>query len=216
VEDLARWDGNFYTGAVGSMGVVAQLLTPGTLNNGHPVLSFGHRYAGGLLLGDYRGVPVVHHPGGNTGYRAQLVRFPAHRLSVVCLCNLRTIDPTALAFQVADLYLDDELAPPSPPSAVPLTAAPEGALSAAQRATCPGLYDSTELGTTFSVTFWDGTLQLRSRRGQEWSLQPVGVDDFAVDGLEAGCLTFVREEGTVVGFYLSTDRAAHIAFSKQA
>lgn len=216
VEDLARWDGNFYTGAVGSMGVVAQLLTPGTLNNGHPVLSFGHRYAGGLLLGDYRGVPVVHHPGGNTGYRAQLVRFPAQRLSVACLCNLRTIDPTALAFQVADLYLEDELEPPSPPSAVPLTAAPDSALSAAQRATCPGLYDSMELGTTFSVTLRDGTLQLRSRRGQEWSLHPVGADDFAVDGLEAGCLTFVREGGTVVGFYLSTDRAAHIAFSKQA
>jgi len=218
VEDLARWDGAFYTGAVGGMELIARLLTPGTLNDGQPVLTFGHRYAGGLLLGDYRGVPIVHHPGGNTGYRAQLVRFPAQRLSVGCLCNVRTMDPTALAFRVAEVWLGDELGPSSAlPPAPPASSAPEpaAALSADQRAAAPGLYDSTEVGTTFSVTLGDGALRLRSRRGQEWSLRPLGGDDFAVDGLEGGGLTFRREEA-IVGFELSADRAARLAFNKRA
>ncbi len=103
VLDLARWDDNFYTGAVGGKRLIDALMTPGTLDNGHPL-----SYAGGLTLDEYRGRRRVRHAGNWVGYSAELMRFPDRRLSVITLCNLGSANPTNLCTQVADLYLDPQ------------------------------------------------------------------------------------------------------------
>jgi CubicO group peptidase (beta-lactamase class C family) len=101
VLDLAKWDDNFYTGAVGGKQLVDSLMTPGTLDNGHPL-----SYAGGLTLDDYRGQRRVRHAGSWVGYSAELMRLPDRRLSVITLCNLGNANPTDLCQQITDLYLD--------------------------------------------------------------------------------------------------------------
>ncbi|MEJ7813443.1 MAG: serine hydrolase [Gemmatimonadaceae bacterium] len=106
VEDLVRWDQNFYTPTVGGQQLLAQLLTHGRLASGDSL-----SYTLGLYADRYRGVRRVHHGGSWAGYRAQLARFPDQRVSVTVLCNLATANPSALATRVADIVLAAVLEP---------------------------------------------------------------------------------------------------------
>ncbi|MCX6143110.1 MAG: serine hydrolase [Ignavibacteriales bacterium] len=104
VEDLLMWDNNFYNPKVGGKALIEQLLTPGKLNSGEKL-----QYALGLSVGTYKGLDMISHGGAWAGYRAELIRFPKQKLSVVCLCNLATMDPSRLAQQVAEVYLTDQM-----------------------------------------------------------------------------------------------------------
>ena len=104
VDDLLLWDRNFYANRLGKGTLVQQLQSPGVLNNGKQI-----SYAMGLDLGNYRGLPIVEHGGALFGYRAELLRFPDQKFSVICLCNIASAVPENLARQVADIYLADKL-----------------------------------------------------------------------------------------------------------
>jgi len=113
VDDLLRWDHNFYDNKLGKGTLLAEMQTQGVLNNGKQI-----EYALGLFISKYRGLPVVAHDGANFGYRTTLMRFPEQRFSVICLCNLATSNPLRLSYQVADPYLESQLVPdPAPASA---------------------------------------------------------------------------------------------------
>jgi len=103
VEDLFLWDQNFYHNKLGGKDLINQLLTLGTLNNGEKL-----SYAFGLEVSNYRGLKMISHGGSFAGFRAQMIRFPEQKFSVICLANLSTINPTKLCKQVADLYLADQ------------------------------------------------------------------------------------------------------------
>ncbi len=112
VGDLARWDENFYTGEVGGPALLAQMQEKGKLNNGKEI-----DYASGLVIGKYRGLRTVEHAGGDAAYRADILRFPDQHFSVVVLANAEDVNPTALSFKIADIYLEDRLQPtPDKPS----------------------------------------------------------------------------------------------------
>jgi CubicO group peptidase (beta-lactamase class C family) len=101
VEDMARWDENFYRAQVGGISSIAEMETPGVLNNGEPT-----QYGGGLNVTTYKGLRMIWHSGGSN-YRSEYLRFPDQHFSVVCLCNSWATDPSDLARKVADLYLAD-------------------------------------------------------------------------------------------------------------
>lgn len=109
VEDLARWDQNFYDKKVGGEWIIEQMQVRGQLNDGQAI-----PYARGLVIGNYKGLRLVDHSGGDAGYRSHLLRFPDQHFSVACLCNNGSTNPGALAYQVADLYLAGQLSPPAP------------------------------------------------------------------------------------------------------
>ncbi len=58
VEDLLKWDENFYSPRVGGKEFLAEIQERGKLNNGKVL-----EYAKGLRLQDYRGLPTVSHGG---------------------------------------------------------------------------------------------------------------------------------------------------------
>jgi CubicO group peptidase (beta-lactamase class C family) len=103
IEDLLKWDQNFYDAKVGGRMVLDQMLTPGELNDGRKL-----KYACGLIVGEYRGRQMIHHGGAWAGYRAQMVRFPKQKLSVFVLGNLSTLDTWNLAGKVGLLFLEGE------------------------------------------------------------------------------------------------------------
>ena len=101
VEDLAKWDENFYRPQVGTSKLIAEMLRKAKLNDGKEI-----DYAGGLRHGEYRGLPIVEHSGVIAGYRSVLLRFPEQRFSVVILANVSTFKPAVMARKVTDLYLN--------------------------------------------------------------------------------------------------------------
>lgn len=106
VEDLLRWDENFYTAKIGGPDLIRQMQVVGKLNNGKE-----HGYAAGLMISSYRGQPTVRHGGSWAGYRAELLRFPKQHTSVAVLCNVAQSAPSVRADHVADIVLGDVLAP---------------------------------------------------------------------------------------------------------
>ena len=104
IEDLARWDENFYTQTVGGRRLIEFLEDPGHLRTGEPV-----RYAAGLAVGKFRGLPAIGHDGILPGSRSDLVRFPMQHLTVVCLCNRGDAEASSLSRQIAAVYLQGKM-----------------------------------------------------------------------------------------------------------
>ena len=104
VEDLFKWDQNFYNNTLGGFGqdLIEMVTTVGTLNNGELL-----NYAYGLFIDEYKGLSIIQHSGSWMGYVAEFSRFPQQRYSVICLSNLSNINPSRLTRQIADLYLSD-------------------------------------------------------------------------------------------------------------
>lgn len=108
LDDLRKWDENFYSNRLGRGTLLNELEAPGVLNDGRRTT-----YGMGLILGNYRGLPIVEHNGSLFGYRADILRFPQQRFTVVCLCNVSNANPELRSRQVADLYLRREMQPDS-------------------------------------------------------------------------------------------------------
>jgi CubicO group peptidase (beta-lactamase class C family) len=107
VEDLARWDENFYHPVVGGQAMIDFLEEPGRLRSGVPI-----HYAAGLAIGRFRGLAAISHDGVLPGSRSDLVRFPLQHLSVICLCNRGDADAPSLSRQIAAIYLQGKLKRP--------------------------------------------------------------------------------------------------------
>jgi CubicO group peptidase (beta-lactamase class C family) len=178
VRDLLQWDRNFYEGAVGGPGLLEQLMTPGKLRNGQPL-----HYALGLSVDRHRGLARVSHGGSWAGYRAELMRFPEQRLSVACLCNLGTANPSRLATEVAEAYLGAALAPSVEAAAVGRPEATRGAtLSPAELQALAGSYREPASGVVRRLRVDGGTLKVEAFGGT-YELKPAGGRTFRlVDG----------------------------------
>jgi CubicO group peptidase (beta-lactamase class C family) len=157
VEDLLKWDENFYSGQVGGKDFLAELQEPGKLNSGK-VLD----YAKGLRIADYRGLPTVSHGGSWGGYRAELLRFPEQHFSVACLCNRGDAAPTRRAHQIADIYLGSMMKAKEEKKAAEHEAPEkkEIALSAEQLRGYTGDYWSDELGVSYRLGIVDSKLKI--------------------------------------------------------
>ena len=103
VEDLVKWNQNLDDGRIGGTDVIKQMHERGILNNGSQL-----DYAFGLGIGEYKGLKIVGHSGGDAGFRSYICRFPERQLSVVVLSNLGTFNPNSRAMEIADIYLYDK------------------------------------------------------------------------------------------------------------
>jgi len=171
VEDLARWDQNFYDKKVGGDWVIEQMQIRGQLNDGEQI-----PYARGVVIGSYKGLKVVEHGGADAGYRSHLMRFPEQRFSVACLCNIGGTNPGRFARQVADVYLASVMAPEPAKPASPIAAI---TLTEQELKNKVGAYweeTSEEMGR---ISINDGKLQL-SVTGLNASLVPVEANRFRV------------------------------------
>jgi CubicO group peptidase (beta-lactamase class C family) len=114
VEDLAKWNANFESLAVGGKPWLDAMLTRGALSDGSRI-----PYASGIVHGTHNGLPTLGHGGADAGYRSVFVRYPEQRFGISVLCNVATSNPTDLANRVAEIYLGDRMtrtgAPPDEP-----------------------------------------------------------------------------------------------------
>ncbi len=165
VEDLARWDANFYEPTVGGAALLDRLHTRGILNDGDTI-----SYALGLTLDTYRGLRRVQHGGSWAGFRAVLTRFPDQRTTIVIECNRGDANPSAYANAVADAVLAAafpvEVAPASAGTAAPaVPAEPSVAPSAEHIARWAGAYRHAERPEYLFFEVRDGALWLAAGAG---------------------------------------------------
>ncbi|MGC4071201.1 MAG: serine hydrolase [Nibricoccus sp.] len=102
VVDLAKWDAALCSDNVFSPEQRALMWTPVKLNDGSE-----KPYGFGWEIGKAGGHRQVKHAGTMIGFRAQLVRFPDDRLTIVVLTNATQALPEKIAQGVAAFYLPD-------------------------------------------------------------------------------------------------------------
>ena len=146
IEDLQKWDENFYSGQVGGKDFAANMERPGKLRNGTAL-----GYAKGLIIDNYRGLTTIWHAGGSAGYRAYLMRVPGQHFSVACLCNVANARPWIRGKEIVDLYLGDYMKPEQEHSPPDLT--PE------QVKELVGLYQNATNGDVLRLIVTDGNVQ---------------------------------------------------------
>lgn len=215
IEDLAKWDRNFYEPKVGGQPLVDGLLRNGVLTDGKTI-----PYAAGLMNGTHKGLPVVSHGGSWAGYRAELIRFPKQRLSVICLCNRGDGNPSAKARQVAEVYLASEMtaAPPAEKPEAPAAAAPTEkpaapAVPAAELGRLAGTYYSEELETTARLTVENDRLVYNGPAGRPRPLDPLARDTFRSGPWQ---FELTRDgAGAVDGFLLHAGRIRGLRFVRR-
>jgi len=223
VEDLLKWDENFYSGQIGGKIFLAELQETAKLNDGKKL-----DYAKGLVISNYRGLRTVSHGGSWGGYRAQLLRFPDQHFSVACLCNLGSADPSRRASQVADVYLNSVMKPKTVKSAEAddderkkETAAIS--LTKEQLAAYAGDYWSEEMGVTYRLAVRDGALKVvavqdkigipRANNFAKDEFRATATDVFTVgeDGL---IVKFKHDGGAPSEFELDAGRSVGIVFRR--
>jgi CubicO group peptidase (beta-lactamase class C family) len=223
VGDLLKWDENFYTAQVGGKPFLVELQTPGTLTSGKTL-----KYAKGLFVEPYRGLPTVRHGGSWGGYRAELLRFPEQHFAVACLCNRSDSNPENRAERVADIYLAPLLGPkdPNKEDREARRSKPEISVPADDLKALAGLYWSDELAVSYELDLSDGKLTLarllgaggmpRSSSLQGTVLVPVTNDEF--EAHDAGAtLHFQRDAaGKAASFTLDVGRSKGMIFKRSS
>lgn len=104
VEDLFKWDQNYYENKIGRQGqkLIDQMLTNGRYQDGTEV-----DYAFGLEKRVYKGLSAFGHGGALGGYRSAFWQFPEQRTSIIILSNFENLDPGGRVFEIADIILKD-------------------------------------------------------------------------------------------------------------
>lgn len=191
-EDLSKWTANFETGAVGGPGLIRLMRSRGALDNGDSL-----DYAMGQAIGTYRGMLALYHAGADAGFRSYLLRFPHQRLGVVVLSNLASIDAGHLARQVAEVYLEDEIA------AVAERTGPQPEDDIGSPTATPArfgeLIGEYDLGTGVVMAISrDGNRLLANASGQRpVTLVPLSSDRYLVEGSQQ-YIQFARDTDGIV------------------
>jgi CubicO group peptidase (beta-lactamase class C family) len=207
VEELQKWDENFYTGTVGGRGFLARQLERGKLTDGKTLT-----YAFGLEVLTYRGLPLVEHSGSTGGYRTDISRFPAQHTSVVTMCNVSNADAVGLAHRVADVVLGSKFTQPVPPAATRASAQQAGStvmLSDSERAALVGRYFSDELSSTYDLRASGSALILTRGRSAPDTLRVLDHETLRAGGIT---LHFSPSGSSGPAFTIDNGRARGIEF----
>ena len=215
VEDMVRWDQNFYNNRLGNekFRLIDTLTTSLRLSTGRET-----GYAFGMNIGEQSGMRAILHGGTMGGYRSFYRRFPDQNFSVIVLCNLEEMSPFRLSAQIADYFLEgDELTEQVPMNQSRNATENEGPTTT-QKPRSPivefvGSYYSDELNSTINVLAEKE--QLTMKIGYRFELKPSFVHDdvFRGDGAE---WSFVRDNrGRITGVNASTGRTKNLFFAKK-
>lgn len=171
IENLARWDGNFYSGKVGGQQLVRALQTAGVLANGRRL-----KYALGLEHGTLGGHRSIGHGGASGGSISTLRRFPDARLSIAVVCNRADGPADGMANDIAALLL-----PSSPAAGTSTTVGPDAGRPNAPPTTWVGSYRAPGNANLVGVHI-EGDGLVMKLGGGRFALRPMGGDVYKVIG----------------------------------
>lgn len=154
VDDMLRWMAHLRTRHLfGSPASWAQLIEQPRDVDGAPGV-----YALGLLVGQYRGLDVVHHSGVVSGGTAQMLQLPRDGLDVILMANgARDAVLPRLSQQIVDIVLSERVGPATP------------VMPSSEHAALLGDWWSCETGMVYSLIDQEGALALSRAKA------PLGV-----------------------------------------
>ncbi len=195
VGDLFLWDQNFYHNTLDGGGTefLEQLQAPGRLNNGETL-----DYACGLMVDTYRGLKRVSHGGAWVGYRAQFIRFPERRFSLICLANAGSFRPDAMADKAVDILLEEEFPPPGAKETGRANAAKSRflSLSAKELNRLTGTFRNPDGGAFWKIDLQEGQLAVKASAGFAFVMKPAGPRTFVgIDTPFPVTVTFFKTKG---------------------
>ena len=212
VEDLRKWDENFYTHQVGGEALQKLIHTRGVLNKGDTIM-----YAFGNNVTAYRGLRVTEHGGSLMGYKAEVVRFPDQHFSVLATCNLGSINPGPLAEQVAEVYLGSKMGPQRERQMATRRqqeVALSAQLSAAELGPYAGDYYSEEVDAAYHVAVENGGLVFSGHHIGTQKLTATAPDTFRAP---SGLTLHFERGGTAAptAFTIEAGRVRNIRFIRR-
>ena len=175
VEDLQKWDNNFTDPEVGGIGMIEELLSPGKLNTGEAL-----HYALGVEVGEYKGLKMISHEGIWSGYHAEYIRFPDDQFSVICLCNLSTMNPVILTREVADIFLASRMKQDGVTRTDALNTGHSVKLTDEELSQYVGDYHSAGFQLTRKIMQKGNRLIYVRAQGNESVLDPIGKNEFTM------------------------------------
>jgi CubicO group peptidase (beta-lactamase class C family) len=212
IDDLVKWDANFYDPVVGGTGLLDRLHTQGILNDGDTI-----EYALGLRVGEYRGLRRVAHGGAWAGFRAHLARFPDQRTSIIVECNRGDANTSAYVNAVSDAVLEDaftEETTTDRAEADEEESTEPVELDAAQFARWVGVYRTADRPNYWRFEVRDGALHivapdeaipLVARTETSFVMDPYGVPvrfqpqtDEWPEGVRVGSTVFLRQDAAIL------------------
>lgn len=211
VGDMLRWAAAFERPEFAPL--LSRMQTPGTLADGRAI---ANGYGMGLLAGTYRGVPTVSHGGALAGYRTNLLRLPAEKLTIVTLCNNATANAVRLAQMVAELYVPVGMSAAAavsgnaPPQDQARTAVPRELAQA-----LAGVFYSAELDATYRIAADSDAVTLEVGDNAPVVLNLNGPDRLSAPPMGQE-ITPVRDgAGRITGFTLSAGRVRGVTFTRR-
>ena len=103
VEDLYLYDQALYTDDLVQQSTLVEAFKPVQTTDG-----FKHPYGFGWEVDEYEGIHYVGHSGVWQGFRSYILRFPSKEFSIYLLSNRSDANCGDLAFQITNVYLEDE------------------------------------------------------------------------------------------------------------
>ncbi len=116
VGDLFRWNEALYGARVISAASLKAQTTPVKLAAGVDGMNYGY----GLVMSEFKRLPMIGHGGGLNGWASDLFRLPEQHCTVVVLTNALPpppgLNPGEISRKLAEHFLDDEIKklPPLP------------------------------------------------------------------------------------------------------
>jgi len=185
IEDMKIWDDASYNSDVLNKEFWKMMEQVGVLNNGQAL-----DYASGLGVRDHNGLKLVSHGGAFVGYRAEYIRVPEEKFSVILFANRADARPSQKAMQIVDLFLTSKYKKKDNQSAKTPTEIKEIKLSQKEMEKWVGDYWYDSLGFSRSIVVKEGTLYYeRGGRGAS-KLIAVGKNKFVMDESHESVLEF--------------------------
>jgi len=175
INDLQKWDNNFYNPTVGGKKFLDLMLTRGVFNN-QEVMDYGL----GLNHSICNSKLCIGHSGYYLGFVTNFVRFPDHKTSILILCNRDDVDDSSIVKGIADIVLPDEILGLSATSLEDNDISATIELSESELETFCGYYWSEESKLNRKIYQKDGILYYWRCENYESRLVPCGVNEFAL------------------------------------
>ncbi|WP_347921887.1 serine hydrolase domain-containing protein [Pontimicrobium sp. SW4] len=185
VEDIKKWDDEFYNRKILKDNFWELMTTQGLLNNGDLI-----DFAFGLQIKKYRGLKTMDHGGRAPGFWSNIIRFPEQKFSVIVFTNTADANATPLGYQIADIFLGDMYKEPKSVKSkreITIKKLPKETLNK-----YVGSYWNTKDSYSRKITLKNDTLRYeRSPRSMN-SLVSISKNEFKMLNTPPGAKVFVR------------------------